>query len=77
MEPLYNMAIPRLDKAIEFIGNVTQVEPTHFLVKSNSDPNKYYDIDLNEMKCQCGDNYYREVDCWHIRAIRLFQQKSK
>jgi len=51
-----------------------------FKVKSKSDPNTTYTVDVweeNDLICSCLYNYYKRKDCSHISKVRLYLAREK
>lgn len=53
---------------------VIKMSDRHYLVRSQRDPDKYYDVfidGITSYECECPDFEHRDVICKHIRASAL------
>ena len=74
-----NTNIPRYDKAFKNIDKVEALDETKKLaLVRSSDGNKLYEVNFDRIindqlvnDCNCPDNTYRYVECWHIHATQL------
>ena len=75
-EPLINMSIPRIQKGMEMLEEVTIMNADFAIVRSQSNPKKFYEVAYNRGDCNCPDNQYRHVMCKHVRAVKLFLERK-
>ena len=57
---------------LEDMESVTRVNPGHYSVKSQSQPELWCDVRLgegNRWACSCPDHKYRKAQCKHILAV--------
>jgi len=71
------MSIPdRSERAVEMEARVFKVGEALYLVHSkNSD--SYYNVDLNELECECPDYEYRGEICKHQRKAAIADENGE
>ena len=56
---------------------IKRVDEHRFLVQSDEDPEKYYEVDLALPFCECKGFYYTKKPCKHIKLVREFISEEK
>ena len=59
-------------------GDIKQVDPSNFLVRSQSDPNRWYQVKWQKYhwECECPDYLKHHKKCKHTHAIAYYQAMS-
>lgn len=74
------MSMPkRTQRAIERDPEVIRLNDGLFLVKSSGrrSPKDYYEVDTDELTCECPDNNARGEVCYHLRAAALKDARNE
>ena len=69
----------RSKQMMESPGYGSQVEIDTFKIRSQTDPEKFYEVEKTEngLVCSCPDHSIRSADCKHIHvALELIKQKK-
>jgi hypothetical protein len=73
--------LTRQDKALLLVDSVGKKDDTTYLVQSQSDVNKVYEVVFlygRKFGCQCHDFLLNDVlECKHILAVKLFMEREK
>ena len=74
-----NQSVPRLEKAYTALDKVKFTTETTGTVQSSDGTKEYHFIlsDDGKHECECPDNKYRHVVCYHLRAVLMVKAQQK
>lgn len=74
-----NARMERAKQMMETKGYCSQISPTMFSVRSQSNPDKRYLVRRtgNSLVCECPDCIFRKVDCKHIKIVLYVVKSNK
>ena len=66
----------RSRRAVDREAEVIKLSDGLFLLQSGNS-GEWYNVDLNEMTCECPDHEYRGEICWHQRKCAIADAKGE